>query len=149
VGPYTSGGMTELDWVKRYFEARTFPSTSPGRTSSRKATTWCHAEGLQVHPGPALVCRRAEQGHPGLGSAPECQAEFGKGLQTTSGKIEFVSSSLKRFDPGDEERPLIPKYIESWEGTTRPGFTTSTPCSSFLLILDSASTPWGMPRIPG
>ena len=44
-----------------------------------------------------------------------------KGLATQSGKIEFVSSSLKRFyesgDVVDEERPVMgPQYLESWEG---------------------------------
>jgi trimethylamine-N-oxide reductase (cytochrome c) len=53
---------------------------------------------------------------PDWGPHPESQEEFGKGLQTTSGLIEFESSSLKKFDPDDEERPLIPKYRFSWEG---------------------------------
>jgi trimethylamine-N-oxide reductase (cytochrome c) len=43
-----------------------------------------------------------------------------KGLQTSSGKIEFVSSSLTRFyqtDSEDPERPAMgPQYIPSWEG---------------------------------
>ena len=42
-----------------------------------------------------------------------------KGLQTASGKIEFVSSALKRLemDVVDPERPpLGPQYIPSWEG---------------------------------
>jgi trimethylamine-N-oxide reductase (cytochrome c) len=42
-----------------------------------------------------------------------------KGLQTQSGKVEFVSNSLKRFghyDTDDTERPLMPMYIHSWEG---------------------------------
>jgi trimethylamine-N-oxide reductase (cytochrome c) len=42
-----------------------------------------------------------------------------KGLQTQSGKIEFVSNSLKRFghyDTDETERPLMPMYIPSWEG---------------------------------
>ena len=42
-----------------------------------------------------------------------------KGLQTQSGKVEFVSNSLKRFghyDTDDTERPLMPMYIPSWEG---------------------------------
>jgi len=38
------------------------------------------------------------------------------GLATQSGKIEFESLSLKRFDPNDWERPPVPKYIPSWEG---------------------------------
>jgi len=43
-----------------------------------------------------------------------------KGLQTASGKIEFVSSSLTRFEAGgniDPERPIMgPQFIPSWEG---------------------------------
>lgn len=38
------------------------------------------------------------------------------GLQTQSGKIEFVSSSLTRFDPDDRERPPMGQYVASWEG---------------------------------
>jgi trimethylamine-N-oxide reductase (cytochrome c) len=37
-------------------------------------------------------------------------------LATYSGKIEFVSQSLTKFDPNDEERPPLPRYIPSWEG---------------------------------
>jgi trimethylamine-N-oxide reductase (cytochrome c) len=43
-----------------------------------------------------------------------------KGLQTASGKIEFVASSLKRFEQSgvvDPERPAMgPQYLPSWEG---------------------------------
>ena len=37
-------------------------------------------------------------------------------LGTYSGKIEFVSESLKKFTPDDKERPVIARYIPSWEG---------------------------------
>ncbi|MDR1816214.1 MAG: molybdopterin-dependent oxidoreductase [Clostridiales Family XIII bacterium] len=50
-----------------------------------------------------------------------------KGLQTQSGKIEFVSNSLKRFghyDTDDKERPLMPMYLESWEGHHTERFKT-------------------------
>ena len=40
----------------------------------------------------------------------------GKGLSTPSGKIEYEAQNLKRFDPSDEERPPVPRYIPSWEG---------------------------------
>src|ERR1035441_6562928 len=42
--------------------------------------------------------------------------EFGKGLETQSGKFEFVSSSLKRLKPDNPERPPLNKYIPAWEG---------------------------------
>jgi len=41
--------------------------------------------------------------------------EFLSGLQTQSGKFEFEASSLKRYDPDDEERPPIAKYSRAWE----------------------------------
>jgi len=37
-------------------------------------------------------------------------------LGTYSGKIEFVSESLKKHFPKDKERPPMPRYIPSWEG---------------------------------
>jgi len=37
-------------------------------------------------------------------------------LGTLSGKIEFVSESLKKYAPDDAERPLTARYIPSWEG---------------------------------
>jgi trimethylamine-N-oxide reductase (cytochrome c) len=37
-------------------------------------------------------------------------------LGTYSGKIEFVSQSLLKHLPDDEERPPLPRYIPSWEG---------------------------------
>jgi molybdopterin guanine dinucleotide-containing S/N-oxide reductase-like protein len=39
-----------------------------------------------------------------------------KELGTYSGKIEFVSESLKAHLPDDDERPPMPRYIPSWEG---------------------------------
>ena len=50
-----------------------------------------------------------------------------KGLPTQSGKVEFVSNSLKRFghyDTDDKERPLMPMYIPSWEGHHTERFKT-------------------------
>jgi trimethylamine-N-oxide reductase (cytochrome c) len=37
-------------------------------------------------------------------------------LGTFSGKIEFVSESLRKFTPEDKERPPMARYIPSWEG---------------------------------
>jgi trimethylamine-N-oxide reductase (cytochrome c) len=42
--------------------------------------------------------------------------EWKRGLQTQTGRLEFESSSLKRFDPDDPERPPIMTWRESWEG---------------------------------
>ncbi|MDH5781656.1 MAG: molybdopterin-dependent oxidoreductase, partial [Dehalococcoidia bacterium] len=114
---YTEGGLTELDWVRRMFDASDLP----------KYISWDEffKKGYFVVPlpkdyksTPALrwFTEGREKDTPDWGPPPESQEEFGKGLQTTSGLIEFESSSLRKFDPSDEERPVIPKYIPSWEG---------------------------------
>jgi trimethylamine-N-oxide reductase (cytochrome c) len=121
-GPYTDGGKNELDWVKKYYEATDLPKQISWDEFFRKGY-YVVPFPKEYKPTPALrwFAENRPKDTPDWGPHPECQAVFPYGLQTTSGKIEFVSSSLKRFDPNDEERPLIPKYIESWEGhhTTR------------------------------
>jgi trimethylamine-N-oxide reductase (cytochrome c) len=47
---------------------------------------------------------------------PKRGTENAKELGTYSGKIEFVSESLKANTPDDQERPVSPRYIPSWEG---------------------------------
>jgi trimethylamine-N-oxide reductase (cytochrome c) len=42
--------------------------------------------------------------------------DFGKGLQTPSGKLEFIPETLRRSDPDNPERPLVNRYIPAWEG---------------------------------
>jgi len=49
-------------------------------------------------------------------SSPILKTENAHKLGTDSGKIEFKSKSLERLALPDDERPLIPKYIPSWEG---------------------------------
>ena len=43
--------------------------------------------------------------------------ETGTGLDTPSGKIEFQSQRIQRYFPDDRERPPVPHYVPSWEGT--------------------------------
>ena len=45
----------------------------------------------------------------------------GPNLATPSGKVEFVSQTLMAFDPDDEERPPMARYIPSWEGYDTEG----------------------------
>jgi trimethylamine-N-oxide reductase (cytochrome c) len=116
---YFSEGITEFDWCKRLFDATDLPKVISWKKFLRK--------GYYVVPAPkeelrAPVAYRwfAEDRHkdtPEIAPFPaDYTEEFGKGLQTQSGKIEFVCSSLERFDPNDPERPTMTKYIPSWEG---------------------------------
>jgi anaerobic selenocysteine-containing dehydrogenase len=119
-GMYTMG-RDELDWVKATFDATDLPTVTtwedflkkgyyvvPPRPADRKPT-----------PGMRWFAEDRERDTPDWGPAP-WEVVQGKGLQTQSGKIEFVSNSLKRAAATglvDPERPIMgPQYIPSWEG---------------------------------
>jgi len=114
-----SEGVSELDWCKRLFDGTDLP----------KVTSWKKflKKGYYVVPSPKEELRDpvsyryfAEdrpKDTPDISPLPADYTEkFGMGLQTQSGKLEFVCSSLMRFDPEDPERPTMTKYVPSWEG---------------------------------
>ncbi|MCX8032037.1 MAG: molybdopterin-dependent oxidoreductase [Thermoleophilia bacterium] len=114
-----SEGSDELDWCRRVYEA----------TDLAKAVSWKELlkKGYYVVPPPEeerrdpVSFRWFAEGRlkdtPELAPVPaEYTEEWRRGLQTQSGKIEFEASSLKRFDPEDDERPPIMTYRDSWEG---------------------------------
>jgi trimethylamine-N-oxide reductase (cytochrome c) len=116
---YFSEGGSELDWCKKIFNG----SDLPGVTSWKKFLK----KGYYVVPAPKeelrapVAYRWFAEGRKKDLTEPiplpaDYTEEYLEGLQTQSGKIEFESSSLKRFDPNDPERPVISKYIPSWEG---------------------------------
>jgi len=116
--PY-SEGMTEFDWCKRVFDATDLPQVTSWKKFLKK--------GYYVVPAPKEELRApvsfrwfAEgrpKNTPELAPLPADYTEkFGMGLQTQSGKLEFVCSSLERFDPDDPERPTMTKYVPAWEG---------------------------------
>jgi trimethylamine-N-oxide reductase (cytochrome c) len=114
-----SEGCTEFDWCRRLFDATDLP----------KVITWEEflKKGYYVVPAPKeelrppVSFRAFAEGRPKdtpeIAPLPSDYAgKVFEGLQTQSGKIEFVCSSLQRFDPDDPERPVMTKYIPSWEG---------------------------------
>jgi molybdopterin guanine dinucleotide-containing S/N-oxide reductase-like protein len=118
-GMMYSEGCTEYDWAKRVFDA----------TDVSKVMSWKDflTKGYYVVPAPKEELRApvsfrwfAEdrlKDTPEIAPLPADYTEqIFKGLQTQSGKIEFVCSSLKRFAPDDPERPVMTKHIPSWEG---------------------------------
>ena len=119
MGAYFSEGTTELGWCKRLFDS----------TDLKEHISWKRLlkKGYFVVPAPPVEKRDAVswrwfyEGRPkDLPEVAPLPADYpGKwreGLQTQSGKIEFVSSSLSRFAPDDSERPTMSRYIPSWEG---------------------------------
>jgi trimethylamine-N-oxide reductase (cytochrome c) len=119
VGAGFSEGSTELDWCKRYFEATDLPNRISWKKFLKK--------GYYVVPAPSEKLRDPvsyrwfaegrQKDTPELTPLPaDYSGSFRKGMQTQSGKLEFESSSLKRFDPDDPERQPIMKYVPAWEG---------------------------------
>jgi anaerobic selenocysteine-containing dehydrogenase len=119
-GPFTMGGKSDLDWVKDYYQATDMPGAMSWDEFAKK--------GYYVVPSPeekksAPALRWFAEGRAkdtaDWGPAPWDQLG-GEGLQTMSGKIEFVASSLTRLEATgtiDPERPAMgPQYLESWEG---------------------------------
>ncbi|MGA3128434.1 MAG: molybdopterin-dependent oxidoreductase [Candidatus Korobacteraceae bacterium] len=119
LGGAFSEGLTELDWCKRLFDATDLPDVISWKDFAKK--------GYFVMPAPPEEARdpvsyrwfaegRAKDTPEGTPLPGDYSHQFRHGLQTQSGKIEFESSSLKRFDPDDPERPPLLKYVPAWEG---------------------------------
>jgi trimethylamine-N-oxide reductase (cytochrome c) len=119
LGTYFSEGMTDLDWVKRMFDASDLPKHISWKAFLRKGYFVVPAPAEDQRDPPSLRWfyegrkKDVPEPHPLPGDYTEGYLE---GLQTQSGKFEFECSSLKRFDPDDPERPPIVKYLPSWEG---------------------------------
>jgi anaerobic selenocysteine-containing dehydrogenase len=118
---YTEGGHTELDWVKRVFAASDLPQRISWEEFQRKGYYMVPVpDGQQTTPALRWFAEGRKRDTPDWGPPPWDTVAL-EGLQTQSGKIEFVSSSLSRFyasgEVDDPERPAMgPQYIESWEG---------------------------------
>jgi molybdopterin guanine dinucleotide-containing S/N-oxide reductase-like protein len=117
-GPVFTEGSTELDWVKRMFDASDIADHISFKKFLKKGYFVVPPlpEKLRAPVSMRWYAEDKMKDSPDMGPLPGAYAEFGKGLPTQSGKIEFECNSLKRFDPDNEERPTITKYIPSWEG---------------------------------
>jgi trimethylamine-N-oxide reductase (cytochrome c) len=119
-GAFSMGGKSELDWVKDYYHATDMPGVMSWEDFAKKGYYVVPApEEKRAKPGMRWFAEGRPKDTPDWGPAPWDQVK-GEGLQTMSGKIEFVASSLKRLEATgtvDPERPAMgPQYIESWEG---------------------------------
>ncbi len=114
---FTDGGKTEIDWAKAFFDMlRPGQDSSTGRPSTRRATTSSTPRRTTSR---SRACAGSPKGRacdtPDTGN-PKRGTDKAHELGTYSGKIEFASESLKAHFPDDQERPVSPRYIESWEG---------------------------------
>ena len=113
---FTDGGKTEIDWAKAFYNCSDLAKTLDWETFDKKGYHIINAP-EDYKPTPSLrwfaegrACDTPDTGNPKRGTDKAHE------LGTYSGKIEFASESLKAHFPDDEERPVSPRYIESWEG---------------------------------
>jgi len=107
---YTEG-KTEEDWVKAEFEYSDLP----------KYISWEEFKERGYYVVPQEENHKPTPSLRWFYEGRECDTidrAKSKTMATYSGKIEFVSQSLLKHFPDDEERPPCPRYIPSWEGHT-------------------------------
>jgi molybdopterin guanine dinucleotide-containing S/N-oxide reductase-like protein len=119
VGAMFTEGCSELDWAKRVFDSSDVSHKISWKEFCKRGYFVVPPEqpGLE----PAVNFRWFAEGrHKDI---PEPQPlpsqwadEFGIGLQTPSGKIEFIPETLKRLEKEQQDRPALNRYIPSWEG---------------------------------
>lgn len=119
LGAMFTEGCSELDWVKRMFDSSDVAQHISWKDFCKKGYFVVPPEkpGLE----PAVNFRWFAEGrHKDIAEPQPLPSqwadEFGKGLQTPSGKIEFIPETLKRADPKNPERPVLNRYMSAWEG---------------------------------
>ena len=119
MGMAFTDGSSDIDWVKRYFDSTDLPGSISWEDFMKKGYFIVPPlpEGERDNLGLNWFYRGGKMDTPEQNPPPsEFYGMYGEGLQTPSGKFEFESQTLKRFDPNDEERLPICTYIPSWEG---------------------------------
>jgi molybdopterin guanine dinucleotide-containing S/N-oxide reductase-like protein len=112
---YTEGNSEE-DWIKKVFNISSLPEYVSYEEFKKKGY---FVVPLPEQYKPTISNRWYYEGRPcdsPYNMNPRKGTDEAHELATYSGKIEFVSQSLTKFDPNDEERPPMPRYIPSWEG---------------------------------
>ncbi len=109
-------GKTEEDWIKTFFDGSDLPKFISWEDFVKKGYYIINIKD-DYKPTPSLrwFYEGRECDTPDLQN-PKRKTDKAKEVGTYSGKIEFVSESLKAHFPDDDERPVSPRYIPSWEG---------------------------------
>lgn len=119
LGPMFTEGCSELDWCKRVFESTDLKGRVSWKDFARKGYYVVPPEKESMRDGVAM--RWFAEGRPKDMPEPlpfpsQFSQGFPNGLETQSGKFEFVASSFARLDPPNPERPPLNTYIPAWEG---------------------------------
>lgn len=137
-GALFSEGCSELDWCKRIFDSSDLPKYISWKDFVRKGYYVVAPEPAETR-DPAYMRWYAEGRHKDVPEPHPLPADYademGKGLQTQSGKIEFVASSILRGDPENPERPALNRYLPAADGPHDRGRAAKYP----LLMISTHS----------
>ncbi len=125
---YTEGNSFE-DWNKKVYEYSDLPKYIGYEDFKKKG--YFVVPSMPPDAEPLVSFRWFYEGRPNDLKSEPLNPNIGTDrahlLSTPSGKVEFVSQTLKEFDPNDEERPPMPRYIPSWEGYNTEELTKDYP----------------------
>jgi len=130
LGALYSEGCGELDWCRRQFDSSDLPRAVSWKKFLKKGYYVVPALPEGERPSPYMrwyAEDRAKDAPEPLPLPSQYAEKFGMGLQTPSGKIEFVSATLARNDADNPERPPLNRYIPSWEGLANKELVASYP----------------------
>jgi trimethylamine-N-oxide reductase (cytochrome c) len=116
MGEEFTENKTDLDWAKAFFDISDLPKHISWEEFNEKGYYIANLpEDYKSTPSLRWWYEGRDCDTPDLGN-PKRKTGKANELGTLSGKIEFVSQSLMEWFPDDEERPVMPHYIPSWEG---------------------------------
>jgi len=119
LGAIFTEGCSELDWCKRIFDSTDLPEHISWKKFVQKGyfVVPPEAEATRDSVSMRWYAEGRKKDQPEPSPLPSQFSEkFGSGVETQSGKIEFISSSLKRGAKDNPDRPAMNKYTTSWEG---------------------------------
>ncbi|MBM4230380.1 MAG: pyrogallol hydroxytransferase large subunit, partial [Gammaproteobacteria bacterium] len=117
---YSEGGTSEYDWCKRVFDSSDLAKLTSWREFLKKGyyVVAPDPEAARAPTANRWFYEGRKKDTPEPYPLPsEYVAGLGKGLQTPSGKFEFVASTLKRID--DPDRPPLNQYMPVYEDGKR------------------------------
>ncbi len=113
---YSEGGNSELEWCKRAYESSDCAKDMSWREFLKKGyyVVKPEPESTRAPTGLRWFYEGRKKDVPEPYPLPsDYVGNYAEGLQTPSGKYEFVPTTLKRFD--DPERPPVNKYMKTFE----------------------------------
>lgn len=130
LGAMFTEGCSELDWVKRVFNSSDVSRKISWSEFCKKGYYVVPAEKESMR-APVQFRWFAEDRIKDIAEPQPLPSQwsegFGKGMQTPSGKLEFMPINLQRFDPENSERPVLNRYIPAWEGPHTKGLVERFP----------------------